>query len=77
MSDVFRKVIRTKRIMASIGYEDKHPAACILDLVGLIRHMQVHAAYKKCGYSRMTTEQKALFRRINCGEFDRVTEDLP
>lgn len=35
------------------------------DLKDLIRHCAIHSGYQNCGYLQMTTEQKALYDRIN------------
>lgn len=37
--------------------------ADVLDaLAGLLRHMDVHSAYRYGGYAKMTSEQRALYR---------------
>lgn len=35
------------------------------DLKSLVRHCRIHSGYQDCGYMQMTTEQKALYDRIN------------
>lgn len=65
-TDAYRRVVRVRRKMSELGFDcDIHsPLHAIEELAHLVRHCWVHSGYPDCGYGQMTTEQKALYRRV-------------
>lgn len=64
LTDVLRASMRTVAGAANTLANDAHYQAETAGLKGLIHHAWIHSGYPDCGYDKMTTEQRRLYRAV-------------